>query len=135
MTRERLQRRAKREARPSLALLGPLVWPAAVGITLLMMSAGCSEEEGETCGNSCGPCSGEVARVIDGDTIELANVGRLRFADLDAPELDEPGGPEARDRLAEEIEGQIVEVEFVRRKADGMPVRDRWGRLLGTIGP
>jgi len=76
-----------------------------------------------------------VSRVIDGDTIELANVGRLRFADLDAPELDEPGGPEARDRLAEEIEGQIVEVEFVRRKADGMPVRDRWGRLLGTIGP
>ena len=74
-----------------------------------------------------------VSRVIDGDTIELANVGRLRFRDFDAPELDQPGGPEAAQRLREAIAGGPVYVEFARRQADGMPIHDKYGRLLGDL--
>jgi len=74
-----------------------------------------------------------VSRVIDGDTIILTNVGPLRFADLDAPELEEPGGPEAKAVLAARIEGKAVFVTFRRRKSDGMPVRGYYGRLLGEI--
>jgi len=74
-----------------------------------------------------------VQRVVDGDTIIISNVGRLRFADMDAPEPDEPGGLEAKAALVAAIEGKAVFVSFSRRKKDRMPARDRYGRLLAKI--
>jgi len=55
-------------------------------------------------------------RVVDGDTIIIDNVGRVRFSDRDAPELDEPGGREARHSLR-----------------DGMPVRGKKRRRPGGL--
>ncbi|HUW32600.1 MAG TPA: hypothetical protein VM223_13400, partial [Planctomycetota bacterium] len=74
-----------------------------------------------------------ILRVIDGDTIVIDNVGPMRFSDLDAPELDEPGGPEAKAELARRIEGKVVEIRFRRVKSTGQPVRDHYGRLLGEV--
>jgi len=74
-----------------------------------------------------------VHRVIDGDTVILHNVGPLRFAGIDAPELGTAAGEAAR------AEGRVVQVEFVRRKtgsgqgAAGTVVRDCYGRFLGRI--
>ena len=82
-----------------------------------------------------------VYRVIDGDTIILHDVGRVRLADVHAPELDTPEGPQARDELAARIEGKVVRVEFTRRKKAscagpaGSVVFDRYGRLLAKIRP
>jgi len=56
-----------------------------------------------TCPARPAPPAYTVRAVIDGDTIEIVDAGgirtRVRFQDVDAPELDEPGGPEARDAL------------------------------------
>lgn len=57
-----------------------------------------------------GPIGGPVLHVIDGDTIDLADV-RIRLHGIDAPEHDQEGGPEARAKLAELIEDRVVACE------------------------
>lgn len=77
-----------------------------------------------------------VKKVIDGDTVILANGSRLRYIGIDAPETwvregeefvyrPEPLGPEATEFNRALVEGKFVKVEF-----DVEP-RDRYGRLLG----
>jgi len=72
-----------------------------------------------------------VRRIIDGDTLEIVDAGgirtRVRLRRLDAPELDEPGGPHARDALAERLGGQRVQVT--------PHARDRYGRLIADVEP
>ena len=73
-----------------------------------------------------------VQRVVDGDTIILTNVGRVRFADVDTPEPGEPGGDEAKAALVELLEGERAYVRFVRRK-DGAPAKGHYGRFLARV--
>lgn len=42
---------------------------------------------------------GVVKRVVDGDTIEIRNGERVRIANVDAPEMNKPGGEAAKRRL------------------------------------
>ena len=54
-----------------------------------------------------------VERVIDGDSITILSDGTpvpIRLADIDAPELDQPFGPEARDFLQRLVERQNVRI-------------------------
>ena len=46
---------------------------------------------------------GKVKRIIDGDTFELRSGERVRIAGLNAPELDERGGQQAKRRLQGEM--------------------------------
>ena len=75
----------------------------------------------------------KVIRVIDGDTIELANGERLRYNDIDTPETVHPSktiecyGPEASAKNKELVEGKIIFVEL------GNPKKDKYGRLLGYV--
>lgn len=74
----------------------------------------------------------EVVKVHDGDTITLRTEFRdfdfpLRFADIDAPEMNE-GGAEARDWLRERILGEMVQVQI-----NVMNRVDKYGRLLGRV--
>ena len=72
-----------------------------------------------------------VVRVIDGDTFTIMYDGEetsVRFANFDAPEPREPGGPEASERLRKLIEGKVVTLEFTCKKK-----RDNFGRLLATV--
>jgi len=73
----------------------------------------------------------QVRRVIDGDTIEIVDAGgirtRVRFQDVDAPEMDEPGGPEAKAALEERLMGHDVVVT--------PHARDRYGRLIADVEP
>jgi endonuclease YncB( thermonuclease family) len=64
-----------------------------------------------------------VARVIDGDTLELENGDRVRLIGVNAPERSELGADEATDFVRERVEGQNVWLE-----ADGDD-RDRFDRL------
>lgn len=57
-----------------------------------------------------------VVRVKDGDSLVVSSGGRevdVRLADIDAPELRQPYGEEARSALQSLVEGREVELELV----------------------
>jgi endonuclease YncB( thermonuclease family) len=65
--------------------------------------------------------AGERCSAIDGDTLQCGRE-RVRIEGLRAPGLQEPGGPEARQRLQRRIQsGELV----IQRKG-----RDKYGRTL-----
>lgn len=72
--------------------------------------------------------SGRVAAVADGDTLTLRSGGRsvrVRLAQIDAPEMDQPYGPAARralSRLALDRRARVVVVDT-----------DRYGRTVGEV--
>ena len=73
---------------------------------------------------------GKVTRVTDGDSLWLAPEPagapvELRLEGIDAPEICQPWGPEARQALAELVLNKTVSV-----KTSG---RDTHGRMLGTV--
>jgi endonuclease YncB( thermonuclease family) len=68
-----------------------------------------------------------VARVVDGDTVELGNGETVRLVGIDAPETGECGHDRATDGLARLVLGQAV--RLLRPDED----RDRYGRLLRYV--
>lgn len=74
-----------------------------------------------------------VVRVKDGDSIVVASAGRevdVRIADMDAPELDQAYGEEAKSALVELVDGRQVRLELVggdvyRRIVANVFVKDR----------
>ncbi len=68
-----------------------------------------------------------VARVIDGDTIELADGSRVRYLGIDTPELGEPYSAEASARNRELVGGKVVELQSGKRDCD------EYGRLLRYV--
>jgi endonuclease YncB( thermonuclease family) len=74
-----------------------------------------------------------VTRVVDGDTIDVSTVGRVRLLGIDAPEIGRgfdtsaPFGREARDRLA-----SMVLRRWVRLEREGPPV-DSYNRHLAYV--
>lgn len=74
-----------------------------------------------------------VKRVIDGDTLELANGERLRYIGIEAPELVHPEEPiECFAREAAARNRELVEGKEVRLERD-ISDRDRYGRLLRYV--
>jgi len=74
-----------------------------------------------------------VVKVHDGDTITLSVDFRdfnfpLRFSNTNAPELNEKGGHEAKDKLKSMIEGEEVNILI---NPDNRV--EKWGRLLGEV--
>ena len=71
-----------------------------------------------------------VRYVVDGDTLDVAGIGRVRLLGIDAPELGRgfetpaPFAREARDRLASLATGR-----YVRLESDG-DTRDAYRRIL-----
>ncbi len=66
-----------------------------------------------------------VMEVLDGDTILLEGKVRLRLRQLDAPELENCGGKEARDMLTSLVKGRSVRIEN--------EVLDQYGRPMALI--
>lgn len=72
-------------------------------------------------------------RVFDGDTLDVAGVGRVRLLGIDAPEMGgnferpAPFAVEARERLQ-----ALVLHRWVRLECDG-PTRDEYGRRLAYV--
>lgn len=93
--------------------------------TLVAGWVGCSA----SLGGPADPATGEerVARVVDGDTVELSSSGRARLIGVDTPEVHgeaECFGREASAFAARALTGRTV------RTQRGVEARDRYGRLL-----
>jgi micrococcal nuclease len=74
--------------------------------------------------------TGEVVRVIDGDTIEVRIGGepyRVRYIGMDTPEVGDPFGTEATARNRELVWGQSVTL------VKDVSETDRYGRLLRYV--
>jgi micrococcal nuclease len=74
-----------------------------------------------------------VTRVIDGDTIDVAGLGRVRLLGIDAPEL---GGPFERPapfavEAREEVQSLVLD-RWVRFECDGERADD-YGRRLAYV--
>lgn len=75
----------------------------------------------------------KVARVIDGDTIELINGDRLRYIGIDTPEEFDPRKPvQYFAREAAEANKTLVEGKSVVFYKD-VSERDKYGRWLGLV--
>lgn len=71
---------------------------------------------------------GKVTRVLDGDTIEVLQDKkpvRIRLANIDAPEKNQPFGRWSARELKNLIAGQPVKVTYAQT--------DRYGRILGRV--
>lgn len=73
------------------------------------------------------PKEATVKRVIDGDTIELANGQIVRLVGVNTPDNGQPFDDEATDYIKKLIEGKKVKLEYDEYKSD------RFGRILAYI--
>ena len=76
---------------------------------------------------------GTVTDVHDGDTVKIKWDERekpvnVRFIDTQAPELDEEGGLESRDWLAEQVMEEYVRIAIEPKLRVG-----KWGRIIGRV--
>jgi micrococcal nuclease len=82
-------------------------------------------------GSGCGPDRSVIARVIDGDTVELEDGERVRYLLVDTPEItngkNDCFGAEARDFNRDLVEGREVELSYDRE------CRDTYDRLLAYV--
>jgi hypothetical protein len=84
-----------------------------------------------------GPVHAETcarARAVDGDTIRCANGRKIRLKDVHAPELDQPGGKRARDRLGAAVNGKSFRYTPEGRSYDRDVARVP-GVTQSTVGP
>lgn len=99
--------------------------PAAVlilaGMTGWLACAGCWPTL------ECGPSGGLIARVIDGDTVELSDGTRVRMLGIDAPETGTCWGAQARAAATSMLEGRLVGFEYLSTCTDD------YGRTLAHI--
>lgn len=68
-----------------------------------------------------------VKRVVDGDTIVLADGRRIRYIGINTPERGEPLWEKARDYNAQKVGGKLVTLEF------GQVTEDTYGRTLAYV--
>ena len=72
---------------------------------------------------------GKVTRVVDGDTVAFkvykGRVEKIRLADIDTPERDQPWGTEATASLRKWSMSKSARIEVV--------ATDRYGRLVATL--
>jgi micrococcal nuclease len=95
----------------------------AAGLCLAAALAGCG-------GEVCGPSTGIVTAVADGDTITLQSGDKVRYLMVDAPEATskiECYGKEAADFNRQLVLGQTIELRY-----DAI-CRDRFERLLAWV--
>ena len=72
--------------------------------------------------------SGIVIKVVDGDTIDVEDVGRIRFADINTPEIDTEEGKEAK----EYVKGLCYQKK-VYLDIDDLYITGKYGRIVAVV--
>lgn len=72
--------------------------------------------------------SGYCSHVVDGDTIDVEGVGRIRFVGVNTPERNQPGYNEAKDYVKSLCLGKKVYLDIDNAKSS-----DRYGRVLAVV--
>jgi len=106
-------------------------------LAVLLAGAGCLElgpqegvltQPGGSKGRTEAPTtevSGVVTNVVDGDTFDVEGFGRVRLADVDAPEMDTPGGKAAKFFVETWLLGETVHLDV-----DDLGGKDKYGRWV-----
>jgi len=68
-----------------------------------------------------------VTYVVDGDTLDCDGV-RIRLADINAPELDQSGGVEAKNALRDLVLNKKIFLDI-----DDVEPRDKYGRVVAVV--
>lgn len=101
----------------------------ATGIVLAAFVGACDGDDDEV--SRCGPTKAVVARIIDGDTVELDTGETVRYLMIDTPEstngADDCWGQDAKLANAEFVEGKEVRLEY------DVECTDIYGRLLAYV--
>ncbi len=102
-----------------------LTVPSLLALTLMSTGPGCEPDE------RCGPASGTVVRVIDGDTIELSSGEIVRLLMIDTPETTGGAtdcyGQEAKQWLTTTLITHDVTLDY------DVQCEDQYGRLLAYV--
>ena len=72
--------------------------------------------------------TGTVYNIVDGDTIDVSSVGRIRLADINTPEQGEPGYNEASNYLSSLIYQKTVYIDV-----DDVYGTDVYGRIVAVV--
>ena len=72
--------------------------------------------------------SGNVYNIVDGDTVDVSGVGRIRLADIDCPDVGEPGREEATNYISSLIYQKTVYVDI-----DDIYGTDTYGRIVAVL--
>jgi micrococcal nuclease len=94
---------------------------------LSLLLSGCAREPGGP------PATAQVTRVMDGDTVILADGTQVRLLGIDTPEMERDGRPaeflahQAKDFLAHMVGGKQVRLEYDQLRYD------HYGRLLAYV--
>ena len=72
--------------------------------------------------------SGIVIKVVDGDTIDVEDVGRIRLADVNTPEIDTEEGKEAK----EYVKGLCYQKK-VYLDIDDLYITGKYGRIVAVV--
>lgn len=69
-----------------------------------------------------------VSQVVDGDTFHTTSGDKIRLADIDAPEVGQPGANEATNALISFVGGKTVylDIDYISRT-------DQYGRLVCVV--
>ncbi len=104
----------------------PLKRLAVASAALAALTTACGDP-----GSTCGPSSGVVARVVDGDTIELETGEKVRYLMVDTPESTSGAtdcfGENARQFNADLVLGKTVSLRY------DVECEDRYDRLLAYV--
>ena len=121
-----------------LSCRAPWLFARALVVLFAAALAGCSADD--LAAPDDGPVSGPsppsdarravVTRVVDGDTVELRAVGKVRLIGVDTPEV--YGGVECYGREASTYAKRVLDGRRVRYSV-GREERDRYGRLLAYV--
>lgn len=71
----------------------------------------------------------QIYRVVDGDTFDAFPVGRVRLADINAPEIDTPEGKAAREALVDLFEKYGPRIYL---DVDDVNVMDKYNRIVAV---